>query len=76
MPRYFFNVYHSRPNLDSVGEELPDVQAAWKEATTIAGQMIQGMDGKLQPGQGWRMEVTDESAKLIYAIRVCAKLFR
>ena len=44
MPRYFFNVYHERANPDPIGEELPDMQAAWKEATTITGQMIQDLD--------------------------------
>ena len=33
MARYFFNVYHERVELDEEGEELPDVQAAWHEAT-------------------------------------------
>jgi hypothetical protein len=39
MPRYFFNVFHERPEWDSVGEELPDRQAAWKEAT-VAKQAL------------------------------------
>jgi hypothetical protein len=25
MPRYFFNVYHDRAELDEEGEELPDL---------------------------------------------------
>lgn len=60
MPRYFFHVYHEQPKIDHEGEELPDKHAAWKEATVIAGRTLQGLDGKLQPGRGWRMEVTDE----------------
>ena len=56
MPRYFFNVYHDRAELDEEGEELPDMQAAWREATMTAGQIIQDLDGKLRPGKdgGWR----------------------
>ncbi|HLX16004.1 MAG TPA: hypothetical protein VKS24_12455 [Bradyrhizobium sp.] len=73
MPRYFFNVFHERPEWDSVGEELPDRQAAWKEATVAAGQLLQNLDGKLQPGQDWQMEVTDEFANPIYVIHVSAK---
>jgi hypothetical protein len=73
MPRYFFNIYHERPHTDEVGEELPDRHAAWKEATITAGLILQGLDGKLQPGCDWRMEVTDEFANPLYVIRVSAK---
>ena len=44
MPRYFFNVYYDRAELDEEGEELPDAQAAWREATMTAGQIIQDLD--------------------------------
>jgi hypothetical protein len=73
MPRYFFNVFHDHPEWDSVGEELPDQRAAWKEATVTAGQLLQSLDGKLQPDQDWRMEVTDEFANPLYVIHVSAK---
>ena len=70
MPRYFFNVYHERSQLDQEGEELPDRHAAWKEATVTAGRMMQDIDGKLQPGREWRLEVTDEFANPLYVIHV------
>ena len=56
MPRYFFNVYHDRAELDEEGEELPDMQAAWREATMTAGQIIQDLDGRRAPAKtgGWR----------------------
>ena len=73
MPRYFFNVYHERAEPDEVGEELPDRRAAWKEATITAGQLLQSLDGKLQPGCDWRMEVMDEFANPLYVIHVSAK---
>jgi hypothetical protein len=62
-----------RAKLDRVGEEFPDQHAAWKEATVTAGQMLQSLDGKLQPGIDWRMEVTDEFANPLYVILVSAK---
>lgn len=67
MPRYFFNVYHDRAELDEEGEELPDLHAAWREATMTAGQIIQDLDGRLRPGKDWRMEVTDEFANPLYS---------
>jgi hypothetical protein len=72
-PRYFFNVFYDRTEVDSVGEELPDKHAAWKEATVTAGQLLQSLDGKLQPGQDWQMEVTDEFANPLHVIHVSAK---
>ena len=73
MPRYFFNVYHERSEPDEVGEELPNRNAAWKEATITAGQILQDLDGKLQPSCDWRMEVTDEFANPPFVINVSAK---
>jgi hypothetical protein len=73
MPRYFFNVYHHGPELDEEGEELPDAQAAWHEATVTAGQIIQDLDGRLRPGKDWRMEVTDEFANRLYVIHLYAE---
>jgi hypothetical protein len=70
---YFFNVYHERSEPDEVGEELPDRHAAWKEATITAGQILQGLDGRLQPSCDWRMEVTDEFANPLFAINVSAQ---
>jgi hypothetical protein len=73
MPRYFFHVYHDRPDLDQVGEELPNRHAAWEEATVTAGQILQGLDGRLQPDREWRMEVTDEAQNLIYVLHIHAE---
>jgi hypothetical protein len=73
MPRYFFHVYHDQPEIDQEGEELPDKHAAWKEATVMAGQTLQGLDGKLKPGLGWRMEVTDEFANVLYVLHIYAE---
>jgi hypothetical protein len=39
MPRYYFNVFHEHSERGSVGEELADRHAAWKEATVAAGQL-------------------------------------
>ena len=73
MPRYFFNIYHETEQINLQGEELPDKHAAWKEATVMAGQILQDMDGKLKPGQWWQMEVTDEFLNRLFAIHIHAK---
>ncbi|WP_445217007.1 DUF6894 family protein [Bradyrhizobium sp. Pa8] len=73
MPRYFFHITHERTDVDDVGEELSDKHAAWKEATVTAGQMLQGIDGKLRPGHDWRMEVTDEFQNTLYVLHIQAE---
>ena len=72
MPRYFFNVYHGEPTMDVEGEELPDKHAAWNEATRTAGSILCDLDGRFQPGQEWRLEVTNERGVPIYAIYIRA----
>jgi hypothetical protein len=73
MPRYFFNVHHEGLRPDTEGEELPDNEAAWHEATVVAGDLLRNMDRKFQPGQEWRIEVTDERRNPIYILRVYAE---
>ena len=50
MPRYFFNIHHDDVELDPEGQDLPDQDAAWEEATTAAGEILRDLDGKLRPG--------------------------
>lgn len=73
MPRYFFHITHERTEIDREGEELPDKHAASKETTVTAGQMLQGIDGKLVPGRDWRMEVTDEFQNMLYVLHIRAE---
>jgi hypothetical protein len=70
MAKYFFNVHGGASGPDQVGEELPNDEAAWKEATMIAGELFKDIDGKFRPGQEWSLEVTDERRNPLYFIRV------
>lgn len=73
MPRYFFNIYGKVETLDEDGDMLPDDEAAWKEATTAAGEIFKDMDGKLRPGQSWRLEVFREDRTPLYMIQINSK---
>jgi len=73
LPRYFFNIHGTRARPDEEGEELPDNEAAWHEATIIAGEIFRDIDGKFRPGQDWSLEVTDEQRKPLYTIEISAK---
>ncbi|QOZ73824.1 DUF6894 family protein [Bradyrhizobium arachidis] len=74
MPRYFFNVFYGRTTTDHVGEEFPDQDATWKEATVLAGQILQGLHGDLVPGREWRVEVTDEFGNRLFILRIHAEV--
>ena len=73
MPRYFFNIRGVRTTTDEEGEDLPDNETAWREATIIAGELFREIDGKLRPGQDWALEVTDERRNPLYMIQISAK---
>lgn len=69
----FFHVRHEQHQVDKEGEDLPNAHAAWNEATMMAGQMLQGMAGQLQPGSEWRMEVTDEFQNVLFVLNIKAE---
>jgi hypothetical protein len=70
MPRYYFNIHNVSPSTDDMGEELRDNEAAWRQATVVAGEIFEEVDGKFRPGQDWSLEVTDEAHKPIYVIKI------
>ena len=71
--RYYFNITGSHPSADGIGDELPNDEAAWKEATTAAGEMFKDIDGKFRPDEEWSLEVTDDQRNPIYTIHITAK---
>lgn len=73
MPRYFFHTHGVRPSPDDIGEELKDDEAAWHEATLVAGEIFKDIDGKFRADQEWSLEVTGEQGKPIYAIQINSK---
>ncbi|MGY4622803.1 hypothetical protein ACVWY3_000559 [Bradyrhizobium sp. USDA 4486] len=73
MPLYYFNVQDVAPHADYEGEELPDDEAAWREATRYAGALLNDIDGKFRPGQEWRLEVKDVAGRLVHTICISSK---
>jgi Domain of unknown function (DUF6894) len=73
MPRYFFNIHHEGSRADTEGEDLPNKEAAWREATLVAGELLRDIDGKFKPGQDWSLEVTDERRNPLYILRIFAE---
>lgn len=63
-------MHDSHPIKDNQGEDLPDDEAAWKEATSFTGAVFKGLDGKFRPGEQWSVEVTDEAGKPVFFISI------
>jgi Domain of unknown function (DUF6894) len=70
MPRYYFHLDGTRPYCDEDGTELPDDQAAWREAKRFA----RDIEGHLQPGEDWRLHVLKDS-RLLYLLVVSSSRF-
>lgn len=73
MPRYHFNIFDGSQVRDTKGMDLPDRDAAWKEATLATGELLNGFETSLRKGQDFRMEVTDEFENPLWEIQVHAK---
>ena len=76
MPTYFFNVHNLGPPLDPVAEELPHDDAAWEQATILAGEVFKDVDGNLQPGQEWTLDVSDQHRSAVFEIHISTKKHR
>jgi hypothetical protein len=72
--RYFFRVTRNGTPMDhSDGLAFADNAAAWHEASLSCGEIIHEMDGKIEPGCHWQMEVSDHSGKPIYRFTFTAE---
>jgi hypothetical protein len=63
MATYHFHIIGCRPFHDGDGMELPDAEAAWEEALL----MVRDVEGSLQAGEGWSLEVV-ESGSVVFRI--------
>jgi hypothetical protein len=65
--RYFFRVTRNGTAMGhSEGLEFADKTDAWREAAMSCGEIILEMDGEIEPGCHWQMEVLDQSGNPIY----------
>jgi hypothetical protein len=72
--RFYFRVFTNGVERHaSDGLVFSDKHEAWLEASTSTGEIIREMDGKMQPGLDWRMDVTDEAGQLIYRFSFTAE---
>jgi hypothetical protein len=73
MPRYFFHVRDGVVMPDEDGTELPNAEAARKQAVRFAGEVLQECDESFWTEADWRVWVTDETGDTICALRFAAE---
>lgn len=67
MPRYFFSLKNGRPFNDVDGLELPDLDAARKEAVGFALDMMR-MEPDRRDWSSWVVCVTDEAKQCVFKV--------
>jgi hypothetical protein len=71
MPLYFFRIRNGPySGASDQGIELADRVAAWKELTSVCGDMVGGISRKLKENSEWQLELLDESKKPVFRIRL------
>ncbi|WP_141245109.1 hypothetical protein [Mesorhizobium sp. WSM3860] len=75
MPRYFFHVDNGEFIPDQAGIDLPDLNAARREAVRAAGQMIDDSQQSFwEHMTPWNMHVTDDDSRLLFTLQFGAKV--
>ncbi len=71
MPRYYFHIHDGSDFPDTEGTELADLTAARDEAVRISGAVIRELGPSFwEHAMGeWRLEVVDESGRVILRLR-------
>ena len=74
MPLYFFRIENGPySGTCDHGTEFADRKAAWKELTSVCGDMVGSICRKLQQNSEWQMELLDESRRPVFRIRLVAE---
>ncbi|WOH48235.1 DUF6894 family protein [Bradyrhizobium sp. sBnM-33] len=74
MPQFFFIIQHDEQVVEpDIGIELPDMEAAWNEATRATGEIVRDLDGSLEVGTEWSIQIQDAERKPLRTIKVISK---
>jgi len=74
MPRYFFNTRDGGDEIDDQGLELPDAEAARREAVRFGAGLLSDQPDLVCHGDGLRIEAVDEDGNLCATVIVLAVL--
>jgi hypothetical protein len=68
MPRYHFNIHDGVSSLDEDGTELPDIDAARRQAAQLMGQLLRDDPDMFWNGEEWRLDVTDDRGLVLFSL--------
>lgn len=74
MPLYHFNIHCGDLRRESKGNDFPDLETAKREAVRLSGDMIRELGPEFWEGDGWALEVTDESRAILFTLVFFASL--
>jgi len=75
MPQFHFNVRTGLMNVDEVGVDLPDIEAAMVMANHDASHLLRDEGEHLYADGEWQLEVTDAAGLILFTLmfsRCCA----
>jgi hypothetical protein len=74
MPRYYFNSRDERVRFDDEGVELPDDEAACREAVRVAGEMLAARNCEIgetdTPSTLWVTDQPDRAGYVVVTVEV------
>jgi hypothetical protein len=70
MPLYRYVINESTPSESLRSIDLPDIDAARKNAVSFAGAMLAEIDGAFWEDSEWRLDVADEGGLILCSIVV------
>lgn len=77
MPLYFFRIRNGPySGASDQAIEVADSAAAWKELTSVCGDIVGGISRKLKQDSEWQMELLDESKRPVFRIRLVAEVVK
>ena len=68
MPRFHFNVHDGTNIPDVEGAELPNLDAARREAVKLSGALLRDHADQFWTGEQWTMDVTDERGLILFSL--------
>ncbi|WP_131116428.1 DUF6894 family protein [Lichenihabitans psoromatis] len=76
MPRYHFNTCNGHAMMDKQGVMLSGQLAARGRAIQLFDALLASDAARLQLGEDWRMEVTDDDGRLLFRLDFTVLKFR
>jgi hypothetical protein len=70
MPLYYISTHGDGKDVVSDPIELPDHDAAWREAAAASGEILRDISDQITPNKEWRMEVRDDRGKVLFCFRL------